>query len=233
MPGGGVLTIETGEAGGRVVLSVRDTGAGIPADVLPHIFDPFFTTKGVGRGTGLGLAVVDGIVRQSGGHVEVETEPGRGTTFRVVLPRADGEAGAEAGPAGRAAPPRGSETVLVAEDEPAVRELAAEVLRRSGYEVLEAADGAEALAVFRSHPGPIDLVVTDVVMPGGGGRVLAGRVEAERPGVRVLYLSGYADDPGVRDGEAGGGPFLQKPFTPHALAAKVREVLDAPPRAAR
>jgi PAS domain S-box-containing protein len=243
MPRGGRLTIETRDAelgaeyaathpdvrpGRYVLLAVSDTGTGIAADVLPHVFEPFFTTKGVGEGTGLGLATVYGIVKQSGGHVEVYSEVGRGTAFKVYLPRI--ETPGEAGPPAAARPaPRGTETVLVVEDDPAVRALTCQVLRAAGYAVLEAGGGEAAAGLAAAHPDPIHLLVTDVVMPGVGGRDLAGQLAARAPALRVLYVSGYTEDAVVRHGVLQAGVhFLQKPFSPLALARKVREVLDAP-----
>jgi PAS domain S-box-containing protein len=245
MPHGGQLTIETRNAdldGGRpgpagptgsegpgayVLLSVRDTGQGIPPEVLPRIWEPFFTTKERGRGTGLGLAVVDGIVQQAGGHAEVVSEPGRGTTFRLYFPRVEGRPGRGRSPSGVDAMPRGAETVLLVEDEDAVRALGRQVLAHCGYKVLEASDGETALRTAGDHAGPIDLLVTDVVLPGAGGREVAQRVAALRPGVRTLFLSGYTDDAvvrlGIREEQVA---FLPKPFTPVQLARKVREVLD-------
>jgi signal transduction histidine kinase/DNA-binding response OmpR family regulator len=240
MPQGGRLVIRTanvepaaGDArlpelrrGRYVLLSVSDTGCGMDAATKARAFEPFFTTKETGKGTGLGLATVYGIVKQSGGHVEVFSEPGRGTTFTVYLPRVDPAPPASAEPTpGRS--PFGTETLLLAEDEEAVRTLAGCVLRMSGYTVLEAADGAEALRVAGRHAGPIHLLVTDVVMPGMGGRALADRLTAARPETRVLYLSGYTADEvvrhGVREAEVA---FLQKPFKVDALILKVREALD-------
>ncbi len=245
MPTGGRLTVGTrnvtlGEAdtggdpelrpGDYVLLSVSDTGVGMTDDVKARAFDPFFTTKEQGKGTGLGLATVHGIVRQTGGHVEVESEPGRGSTFRVYLPRTDGSAEAGTRGAGPGDLPRGTETVLVAEDEPAVRALTCRVLRGCGYAVLEAGGAGEAARAAGAHPGPIHLLVTDVVMPGVGGRQLAELLRADRPGLRVLYLSGYTDDAVVRHGVYHDRVhFLPKPFAPAELARKVREVLDSQP----
>jgi PAS domain S-box-containing protein len=239
MPRGGRLTIETGNAvvgegesaapGQYAVLTVADTGHGMDDATKAHIFEPFFTTKGTGKGTGLGLATVYGIVQQSGGHIAVESEPGRGTAFRVYLPRTDKVAAPVPSQAGVIPLPRGSEAVLVAEDEPAVRALTCRVLRRAGYSVLEAGSGEEAVRVAERHPGPVHLFVTDVVMPGVGGREAAGRVLARHPEARVLYMSGYTDDAVVRHGVRHDRThFIQKPFSPAALATKVREVLDAP-----
>ncbi len=244
MPRGGKLVIETrnveldaafalGRAeirpGPYVMLAVSDTGAGMDEATQARIFEPFFTTKEQGRGTGLGLATVYGIVKQSEGYIYVYSELGRGTTFKVYLPRID----PATEPAERPAPPppskgpRGGETLLVVEDEQAVRELICSVLKGQGYTVLAAPDGEEALRLCREHGGPIDLVVSDVVMPRLGGRQLADGLAALRPGVKILFLSGYTDDAVVRHGvlEAETA-FLQKPFTPAGLAHKVREVLD-------
>jgi PAS domain S-box-containing protein len=239
MPGGGKLLLETrnvelGEAYSEahpyvepkpyVMLSVSDTGPGMDAATRAQIFEPFFTTKE--HGTGLGLATVYGIVKQSGGSIEVYSEPGRGTTFKLYFPRTDGDAPAREQRAGAWAP-GGSETVLVAEDEPRLRNLAVEILRRCGYEVLEAADGDEALRVCEGHKGPIHLVVTDVVMPKRSGRELAEQLALARPRTKVLYMSGYTDDAIVRHGVLEEGvPFIGKPFSPDALARKVRDVLD-------
>jgi PAS domain S-box-containing protein len=237
MPRGGCLSIMTRDVdagehddgdcpGPCVMLAVADTGHGMTDEVRRHLFEPFFTTKEAGTGTGLGLATVYGIVKQAGGHIEVETGPARGTTFRVYLPRTEGPA-AEEGPSEECPPAPGSETVLLAEDEDEVRALARHVLRAGGYAVLEARDGDEALSLAGRHPGRIDLLLTDVVMPGLGGRQLAERLRALHPEARVLYLSGYTEDAVVRHGVSREEVhFLQKPFLPAALARKVREVLD-------
>ena len=229
MPRGGRLTIEarnvsrpTGEA---VQLAVSDTGTGMDVETRARIFEPFFTTKEQGKGTGLGLAVVHGIVSQSGGRIEVESEPGRGTTFRIELPRV-GDSVASAGPTTPADLPHGSETLLIVEDEPAVRALDRRVLASCGYTVLEARDGRDAVRVAEGHRGPIHVLVSDVVMPHLGGRQLAERLSATRPGLKVLFVSGYTDDAVVRHGVGSEFAFLPKPFTPAGLARKVREVLD-------
>ncbi len=244
MPGGGKLTIETsnllistGEAsahtdvpaGRYVVLSVQDTGCGMTAEIKARIFEPFFTTKGPGKGTGLGLATIYGIVKQSGGHIEVESEPGNGTRFRIYLPRAATLACPTPSRHEMRLPPQGRETILVVEDEDAVRSLTMLVLRKAGYDVLEACDGAAALQIAENHQGEIDLVVTDVVMPGLGGRLVVEKLLQQRPQMRVLYLSGYTDDAVFRQGvQHHEVNFLPKPFTPAALTEKVREVLDVP-----
>jgi PAS domain S-box-containing protein len=237
MPQGGRLTLacrpvtdpdgDPAPPPGRYVeLSVADTGTGMPAEVRAHIFEPFFTTKEAGKGTGLGLATVYGIVRQAGGQVTLESEVGRGTTFRVLLPEAADRA-ADGGPAAVAAAGRGTETVLLVEDDDGVRELSRVALESQGYAVLAAAGGREALAALAGRPGGADLLVTDVVMPGMSGRELADAVRATAPGVRVLYVSGYTDDAIVRHGvREGADAFLQKPFTPLGLVRKVRAVLD-------
>ena len=238
MPEGGTLTIETRNvrAGDRqapadiqgpcIVLTVSDTGVGMSEEVRQHVFEPFFTTKAPGKGTGLGLAVVHGIVQQSNGLIEVETGSGTGTSFRIFFPSAAPEPPpVEASPS-PAITPRGTETILLAEDEQAVRDLARRILEGYGYTVLPAANAGEALRLSVTHAGHIDILVTDVVMPGVNGRVLAERLQADHPHMKVLYVSGYTDDAVVRHGivqnHAG---YLQKPFTPHMLATKVREAL--------
>jgi two-component system, cell cycle sensor histidine kinase and response regulator CckA len=201
----------------------------LSAAVRAKIFEPFFTTKGPGKGTGLGLATVYGIVKQSGGHVGVYSEVGVGTTFKVYLPRTE-QAGEGAKPhSALRVPPRGTETVLVVEDEAVVRALTRHILQHAGYAVLEAAGGDEALRVATGHTGRIHLLVTDVVMPGLGGRAAAERLAERHHGLRVLFVSGYTDDAVVRHGVLHDKVnFLQKPFTPAALAWKVRQVLDQP-----
>jgi len=244
MPGGGRLTIEVGAAsldatfarenpgarpGAHVMLAVADDGTGMDDEVKKHLFEPFFTTKEQGKGTGLGLATVYGIVKQSGGYVSVESELGRGSTVRVYLPRVE-EAAEPKPPAPGAPPPGGPEVILLVEDEAAVRGLLTEVLEESGYRVLAAKDGPEALRVSQAHAGVIQLALSDMVMPGMSGRELIEGLLVTRPLTRVLYMSGYTDDAVVRrglfDGEAA---FIQKPFSPDALLAKVREILDATP----
>jgi PAS domain S-box-containing protein len=241
MPRGGRLTIETQNVdldrkycrrhpevppGRYVMIAVSDTGQGMPPEVKARLFEPFFTTKAPGKGTGLGLATVHGIVKQSGGHVSVYSEEGHGTTFKIYLPRTD-DAKEEAGVAVEPEVPRGSETILLVEDEGSLRELIREWLEGAGYTVLEGRHGAEALQIGESHPGPIDLVLTDVVMPTMNGRELATQVVAARPQIRTVYMSGYTDDAVVRHGVLGEEvSFLQKPFTEAALAKKLREVLD-------
>jgi two-component system cell cycle sensor histidine kinase/response regulator CckA len=226
MPRGGTLVIRTANVGRQVSLSVTDTGVGMSPDVVARVFEPFFTSKAVGKGTGLGLAVVHGIVEQNGGRIAVESEPGKGTTFTISLP-----ASAPAPVTGDDAvtvPTRGGhELVLLVEDEARLRSLAAQALRARGFTVLVAADGAEALRVLEAHAAPLDLLVTDVVMPNMDGRELADRLRARMPGLKVLFLSGYMDDALLRRGvfEAH-ETLLQKPFTPNTLAQRVCEVLD-------
>jgi PAS domain S-box-containing protein len=243
MPQGGKLTIETANveldetyqsahpqslAGQFALVAVSDTGCGMDQATKSRIFEPFFTTKGPEKGTGLGLATVWGIVQQSGGHIEVYSEVGVGTTFKIYLPRiAEGVEIAKA-TSSISKPIRGTETVLLVEDEEGVRALARLVLQSHGYTVLQANNGSEALITAQQHHGTIHLLVTDVVMPNVSGRQLAERLIPLRPNLKILYLSGYTDDAVVRHGiiEAK-TPFLQKPFSPLALARKVREVLDS------
>jgi two-component system cell cycle sensor histidine kinase/response regulator CckA len=241
LPKGGALTIETGNieldgqpsgmvadvpAGSYVQLIVRDNGCGISQEIKDRIFEPFFTTKGVGKGTGLGLAVVHGIVKQSGGYITVESEVGKGATFTIYLPAAV-ELPVEPQRIEADGSTRGIETVLLVEDEDAVRGLEELALKRHGFNVLSAADGAEALRLAREHHGRIDLLATDVVMPNMSGRDLADTLRSECADLKVLFLSGYTDDTLLRHGVFGGHEaFLQKPFALAAFARKVREVLD-------
>jgi PAS domain S-box-containing protein len=242
MPHGGRLLIETKNVdfaeptadeeslyppGHYVMLAVSDNGVGMDKPTQARIFEPFFTTKDPGRGTGLGLATVYGIVSQNGGFISVYSEPGRGTSFKVYFPRVDDPVAVEeAVTAGE--PPGGKESILVVEDDAAVRTLVRQSLQRLGYHVLEAPDGESALAVAAKHPEPIHLVLTDLIMPRMSGRNLAEKVVELRPDVAVLYVSGYTDDALVHHGvlEAGAN-YLEKPFTFDALARKVRQVLDS------
>jgi two-component system cell cycle sensor histidine kinase/response regulator CckA len=239
MPTGGKLTIQTQNIGvdeshrrgqtfirpgNYVVLSVSDTGMGMDKETQSRIFEPFFTTKEKGKGTGLGLSTVYGIVKQSGGYVMVQSERGTGTTLNVYLPRVEDAADLNAVPALSAAE-GGSETVLLVEDEESVRQLVRETLQLKGYRVIEAENGEAGLFAAASHEGKIDMVITDVVMPGMGGRELVQKLAITRPEAKVLYLSGYTEDAIVNDGTIGGTAFLQKPFTLQNLSRKVREVL--------
>ena len=244
MPQGGGIVIATSERelggdeaaaaglhpGTYVQVSVTDTGVGIPSDILPYVFEPFFTTKSRDKGTGLGLATVYGIVSQVGGAVGIDSQPGDGTTVTVCLPRASGEATLASAPSTESAQAHGrGETVLVAEDEPAVLALTRNLLERGGYKVMAASNGADALAAATRHDGRIDLLLTDLIMPGMSGRVLAERLTADRPGLRVLFMTGYTDDVAVRHGlQDGTFSVLQKPFTQASLGSTVRAALDAP-----
>jgi CheY-like chemotaxis protein len=215
------------------MLTVSDTGCGIDAATQARIFEPFFTTKEQGRGTGLGLATVYGVVKQSGGYIWVYSEVGHGTTFKVYLPQVTAPAEKLAPGKKVKGPEPGTETILLVEDEESVRELVSEYLSARGYRVLEASDGVQALQIASAHKGDIQLLITDVVMPRLSGRELAARVSAGRPGLKVLYISGYTDDSIFRHGVLEGGmSFLQKPFNLKALAAKVREVLEGIPAGA-
>jgi len=249
MPGGGALTITTDNAelsnehgerhlgaapGKYVMLAVTDTGSGMTRDVQQHLFEPFYTTKGPGKGTGLGLATVHGIVKQCGGDVYVYSELDHGTTFKVYFPRLANVADeieilVEHDPVAS----QGTETLLLAEDDESIRALGARVLGSLGYNVLVARTGREALRIVAEYKGTIDLIATDVVMPEMNGSQLVEKVLEARPEIRVLFMSGYTDDEVMRRGVIDGQTaFLQKPFTPDMLARKVREVLDAPSRAA-
>jgi len=212
-----------------VMLAVSDTGIGMNAETKARLFEPFFTTKGPGVGTGLGLATVYGIVKQSGGDIWVYSEPGHGSCFKVYLPRAEAPADAAAPAEDVKAPRGGVESILLVEDEADLRDLALEILQMRGYEVLVAGDPLEAERVADAHGGPINLLLTDVIMPHMSGRQLAERLVERRPTMRVLYTSGYTDDALAHHGVL--GPeifFLQKPYSPAGLALKVREVLDTP-----
>jgi signal transduction histidine kinase len=241
MPGGGTMTIRTSNVtlaqvealerelppGRYAMLSVSDTGIGIGAEMRQHIFEPFFTTKETGKGTGLGLATVLGIVEQSGGTIRCESEVGEGTSFRVLLPAVTEAAESGLPAAGTVAAPAGTERILLVEDEDAVRGLVQNILQARGYSVLGARNGAEGLELCKSHPETIDLLLTDVVMPGMGGRELAEAALKLRPGLRVVLMSGHTEDVILKEGIQQGAAFLHKPFTPMKLAQKVREVLDS------
>lgn len=242
MPRGGRLTIETANVlldeeyarthievapGPYVLLAVSDNGCGMDAATRARMFEPFFTTKAPGKGTGLGLAMVFGIVKQSGGHVNVYSEPQRGTTFKIYLPAASHATEIVADDKPRPLHVRGSETILVVEDEDMVRELAARILRLQGYTVLEAANGRLALETCKRYSGTIHLVLTDVVMPEMSGRLLAEELHAFDPRIKVAFMSGYTDDAVIRHGILDSASnFLQKPLTPTPLITKIREILD-------
>jgi two-component system, cell cycle sensor histidine kinase and response regulator CckA len=237
MPEGGTLTIELANAdvtdgadgalpGRYVRIVVSDTGLGLDPGVREHLFEPFFTTKEQGKGTGLGLATTYGIVEQSGGFIRVESEPGRGTRFEVYLP-ASAETPAESPPVVATEAGGGRETVLLVEDEQIVREVVRQMLERQGYEVLVAADGEEALALAGRYEGRIDVLATDVVMPRMGGGELADRLLPQRPELRVLFMSGYTEDPTVWDGLEERKAFLQKPFSAGDLGTALRGLLAA------
>jgi two-component system, cell cycle sensor histidine kinase and response regulator CckA len=240
MPQGGVLTVELANAelddtylrghpavtpGSYVLLSVSDTGHGMDAETKARIFEPFFTTKGPGKGTGLGLATVYGIVKQSDGFIWVYSEPGRGTRFKIYLPRVDGAPERLTAPP-EAAAVNGTETVLLVEDEAPLRALLRELLEASGYAVLEAGHGMDAIAVAREHPGTIHLLLTDLVMPQMAGRELSERLTHLRPGLKVLYMSGYAAGGPPEHEVPGGAAYIEKPFTADSLSGAIRSLLD-------
>ncbi|MGC0771445.1 MAG: ATP-binding protein, partial [Candidatus Acidiferrum sp.] len=242
MPKGGRLTVETFNVdldstyardhvsvkpGAYVMLAVSDTGMGMSVETVAHIFEPFFTTKESGQGTGLGLSTVYGIVKQSGGYIWVYSEPGKGTTFKVYLPRVTEVAESKTGAVQPPGAGKGSETILLVEDEEAVRELASRILSAKGYSVVVATSTQEAEQLATKHAGEIHLLLTDIIMPGTSGRELARRITERHPRTRVLYMSGYTDNVLAQGGVLETGlSFLQKPFTPGALVQKVRDVLD-------
>jgi len=208
---------------------VSDTGVGMDAELQSRLFEPFFTTKEQGKGTGLGLSTTYGIVKQSGGSIWVYSEPGHGTTFKIYMPRCEEplEDRTERAPVREAAP--GTETVLLVEDEPEVRRLVEKLLRLKGYRVLAAASPTEAIGLSKRQDAPIEMLLTDVIMPGMNGRELARILAEHRPRMKVLYMSGYTDAAMTQQGILPPGTaFLSKPFTPEVLARKVREVLDGP-----
>ena len=242
MPDGGKIIIQTANVyiddefarthtaiatGWHVMLNISDTGHGIDEKTIKHIFEPFFTTKEQGKGTGLGLATVYGIVKQSGGSIWVSSEMNEGTSFKIYLPTVDDEISEAEEPLRRQETARATETILLAEDDEMVRHLTSASLKLFGYSVLETANGSEALSISKQHKGPIHLLLTDVVMPRMSGKELADQLLILRPGTLVLYMSGYANHSivhkGVLDGDI---DFIEKPFTPDSLARKVAEVLD-------
>ncbi len=242
MPQGGKLVIETGnvelneeearrrvtQLGHYVMLTVRDTGCGMEAETISHIFEPFYTTKEQGKGTGLGLSTVYGIVKQSDGSIWVSSQPGQGTVFQIYFPQVEEPLEAAEPVRSTTRTAGGTETVLLVEDEELVRNLVRDILKQNGYSVLEAHHGTEALRLALQYSGPIHLLLTDVVMPQMGGRVLAQRLKSFRPTIRVLYISGYVDDATIQEGISNPGTsFIQKPFTVDTLSHKVRELLDS------
>jgi CheY-like chemotaxis protein len=246
MPGGGTLTIGLGEVtvdgpersysgslalGRYVTIAVRDSGSGMTADTKEHLFEPFFTTKGPDHGTGLGLATAYGIIKQSGGDIQVTSEPGAGSTFTVFLPQLAGDASILVLPVAVPARAPVTETLLLVEDEAAVRRLTKRILEARGYHVIEAADGRQALIVAAAHDGPIHLLLTDVVLPHLGGRELARQIRAIRPETAVVYMSGYPDDSLLQESGIGHAFFIVKPFTADALAVLLRTAVAQAPAA--
>ena len=248
MERGGKITIKTADVfldqafgrrkgvslqpGPYVLLEVRDTGTGMDLETRSHLFEPFFTTKELGKGTGLGLSTVYGIIKQSGGYIWVDSAPAEGTIFQIFLPQAEGETARKESQAPAPQLLQGSETILVVEDNDLVRDMTSEALRQYGYTVIEAPGGEKALSIIREYPEKIDLLLTDVVMPGLNGRELADQILALKPGIRVLFMSGYADNAIVQYGVLNPGfDFIEKPFSPELLADKLRRVLstDLPP----
>jgi CheY-like chemotaxis protein len=244
MPDGGKLTIETANArldddyaaaqaevtpGQYIMLAITDTGSGMAPEVRQRVFEPFFTTKAVGKGSGLGLSMIYGFVKQSGGHVTIYSEPGEGTTIKLYLPRSTAAAAVESKPATGAVPAARGETVLVVEDDPDLRTLAVALLSNLGYQVLEAGTAAAALVQLASTTR-VNLLLTDVMLPGGmNGRELAEEAERRAPGLQVLYMSGYTEDAIMHHGRLdAGAELLQKPFRRADLARAVRRALDRP-----
>jgi CheY-like chemotaxis protein len=242
MPQGGVLSIQTSNLtlvesrtfssgqlppGSYALLTVSDNGFGMTTEVQSHLFEPFYTTKETGKGTGLGLSNVYGVVKQSGGEITVTTAPGQGATFHIYLPRFEGRPGQEDASPLPAAAKGGHETVLLVEDEELVRVMLVEVLKSAGYIVLDARHGTDALTLLEQYQEPVDLLVTDVTMPGFSGAELARRLGRARPAMRVLFISGYTDQEAAQWGKLNQPvEFLQKPFHPDAFLAKVRQILD-------
>ena len=227
MGGEGTLTIRTGRDADCVLVEIGDNGPGIPPELQRRIFEPFFTTKDVGKGTGLGLATVYGIVTQSDGDIRVESTPGRGTSFTVYLPRVETPVAPHEPAPVRDGDVTGSETIMLVEDEPDVRALMRDVLGDFGYRVLSAGSSEDALRLAAGTKNPIDLLITDVVMSGMNGIELAARLTVLRPETKVLYMTGYSHEAVAGLGALRGSSLLQKPFTPNDLATRVREVLGA------
>jgi len=243
MPAGGKLTVETknlflnedffksqgvkGEAGPYVMMRVSDTGSGMEEEILSHVFEPFYTTKGLGIGTGLGLSTVYGIVKQNKGYIFVDSKPGKGSVFEIYLPAAKGGKKPVTAELVAEADLIGSETILVVEDDIMLRKLTSRILERYNYRILQASNGDDALSVSHKYGGPIDLIITDVIMPGMNVREMAEKIQSRRKEARILYMSGYMDNAISHHGVLTPGiDFLQKPYTPEGLARKIREVLD-------